>query len=141
MSDVRNESLIRFKFNEETCKEFNTWDKMYYFIKSFLNEPNEIEYKYIKVNNEYIKSDIIDYFSYNKEKNKYSIKRENKIWYLDYHIISSEYSCDDFFTSISVEELNKVIENTYVLFGKRVENPKVISYQWYTGCEEPIYYE
>ena len=85
MSDVSNFGVLRFKFK----KEFESKNEMYMFIKDFLGEPDEVEYKSNWNGKEFIKTDEVDFFSYSEKVGSYSvISDDDGLWYLDYHLIN-----------------------------------------------------
>lgn len=136
MSDVSNFGVLRFKFK----KEFESKNEMYMFIKDFLGEPDEVEYKSNWNGKEFIKTDEVDFFSYSEKVGSYSvISDDDGLWYLDYHLINSGANYQDLYVSLDLDNLNDIKLKTFDKFPNLLyDNCKVKIFEWYTGCDIPV---
>ena len=136
MSDVSNFGVLRFKFK----KEFESKNEMYMFIKDFLGEPDEVEYKSNWNGKEFIKTDEVDFFSYSEKVGSYSvISDDDGLWYLDYHLINSGANYQDLDVSLDLEKLNDIKSKTFDKFPNLLyDSCKVKIFEWYTGCDIPV---
>lgn len=132
MSEVRSYRVLRFKFK----KEFSNTNEMYTFIKDFLGEPDEVDYKSSLDD----KTDEVDYFSYKEKVGSYSVVSDNNgLWYLDYHLIESCENYQDLDVSLDLDELNSIKCKTFDKFPNLLyDSCKLKVFEWYTGCDMPV---
>lgn len=135
MSDMRTVVAVRVCLGD-----YESYNALYNHLIRDLgfvdSDFEEVEYEseWIPEEKRYEETDIVEYFKLKE----YHIVSDDKNFYADIRI-SDEYQSDSLSVSLSVDEINQYVNKLNKRFDGNYE-ARLVAYDWYTGCDEPVYF-